>query len=88
MRTLLGYEKKSSLSLLLFTVTLFGIISYIVLRFVMKELLNLGSQEISGKNTRYLFVLWMMVKVLLIPADTIDLMYHHNWKLIVYNFPV
>ena len=88
MRTLLGYEKKSSLSLLFFTVTLFGIISYIVLRFVMKELRNLGSQEISAKNTRYLFVLWMVVKVLLIPADTIDLMYHHNWKLIVYNFPV
>ena len=87
-RLLIGAEKKSNLSVLVLTIILFGVATFFTLRLVLSKIKELGEKDLNRKNVLTLFGLWMLVKVLLIPADTIDLMYHHNWKLIVYNFPV
>ena len=44
-------------------------------------------ETLNSLHAFKLALFWVGLKLLLIPVNCIDLFFHHQWKLIVYNLP-
>lgn len=87
-RSVLGFERKSSLAAILITLALAAPATYLALAMIMSRLRKLAHAKITNKNTLELFGLWIAAKLVVLPGNVIDYNCHHKWKVIALHWPM